>query len=455
MRKVVRIVATLALVAASSISLIESAVAAECTPTTTRSGGFKYITFTDTSATCTWTVPAGMSLASTILIVGGGGGAGYYGNAGGGGAGALVITTNFSLTPGSVFNITIGSGGRGSTAGRGVSGNPTSFGSVTATGGGYGAGGDPTNNGDTGLQGNGATGGSGGGGSSYTYNSSTYTGTGGASNAATGISSPWSAYGFAGASGSGAGGGAGGAASGSTAGAGRDYFGKTYAKGGDRSGSNTPVTGSGNGGNVTSSGGSGSSGSITIQIPSPSFTYSTANATTSTGNAFANNSITSTGSVISSYSVSPALPTGLTLNISTGQVEGIPFATQSATTYTVTATDAVGETGTATLNLTITPGVALLTITPPSSPRKGVLINLVVTAPAVGKIRFFANGKRIPNCLAIATTANSPFSATCRWSPATQSRNQLTAILLPGTSVYTSGSAAPIYVQVTKRPSTR
>ncbi|CAN2225709.1 Putative Ig domain containing protein [Candidatus Nanopelagicaceae bacterium] len=451
MRKVARTLAAVALVATSSVSLVESASAAECSPTTTRSGGFKYITFTDTSATCTWTVPAGTSLASTILIVGGGGGAGYYGNAGGGGAGALVVTTNFSLTPGSVFNITIGKGGRGSTAGRGVSGSPTSFGSVTATGGGYGAGGDPTNNADTGLEGNGAVGGSGGGGSSYIYNAVTYTGTGGASNATTGISSPWNAFGYRGADGSGAGGGAGGAASGSTAGPGKVYFGNTYAKGGDRSGSNTTVTGSGNGGNVTSSGGSGSSGSITIQIPSPSFTYSNASATTTTGNAFANNAINSTGSVISSYSVSPALPTGLTLNSSTGQVEGTPLAIQSATTYTVTATDAVGETGTATLSLTITPGVAMLTITPPSSPRKGVAINLVVTAPAVGKIRFLANGKRIPNCLSVATTAVSPFSATCRWNPATQSRTQLTATLLPGSSVYSSGSAAPIYVQVIKR----
>ncbi|MCS6795094.1 MAG: T9SS type A sorting domain-containing protein, partial [Raineya sp.] len=38
------------------------------------------------------------------------------------------------------------------------------------------------------------------------------------------------------------------------------------------------------------------------------------------------------------YSISPALPAGLTLNTSTGQITGTPTALSPATTYTVTAT---------------------------------------------------------------------------------------------------------------------
>jgi hypothetical protein len=41
------------------------------------------------------------------------------------------------------------------------------------------------------------------------------------------------------------------------------------------------------------------------------------------------------------YSISPALPAGLTLNTSTGQITGTPTATATSTTYTVTATQGV------------------------------------------------------------------------------------------------------------------
>ena len=41
-----------------------------------------------------------------------------------------------------------------------------------------------------------------------------------------------------------------------------------------------------------------------------------------------------------SYSVSPTLPTGLSLSASTGAITGSPSVTSVATTYTVTVTDA-------------------------------------------------------------------------------------------------------------------
>jgi hypothetical protein len=52
---------------------------------------------------------------------------------------------------------------------------------------------------------------------------------------------------------------------------------------------------------------------------------------------------TVTGAV-ASYSVAPALPTGITLNASTGQISGTPTVTAAPTTYTVTATNAGGST---------------------------------------------------------------------------------------------------------------
>ncbi len=54
-----------------------------------------------------------------------------------------------------------------------------------------------------------------------------------------------------------------------------------------------------------------------------------------------------------SYSVSPALPTGLSLAASTGTISGTPTVVSSATTYTVTVTDANSATATATFGLTV------------------------------------------------------------------------------------------------------
>ena len=53
------------------------------------------------------------------------------------------------------------------------------------------------------------------------------------------------------------------------------------------------------------------------------------------------------------FSVSPTLPTGLSFDTTTGAVTGTPSVTSVATTYTVTATDANGATGTNTFILTV------------------------------------------------------------------------------------------------------
>ena len=455
MRRLGKFFLTGAVLLTSVVIPAENSFAAPtCSPASSDSAGVRTLTFTNTTA-CTWSVPAYVTSASTILIVGGGGGAGYYGNAGGGGAGALVATTNFALTPGATFDITAGTGGPGSTAGGGSSGTVSSFGSITATGGGAGAGGD-TSNGSATRFNNGATGGSGGGGSSYT---GALTSSGGSSNASTGISSPWTGFGFSGAGGSGnsggGGGGAGGAGSGSTGGAGRTYFGSVFAKGGSAGqSSNQLVAGSGNGGNVISTGGTGSSGSITIQytIPVPIFSYASSSVATVTGVAFATNTITSTGTPISSYSISPSLPGGVTLNSSTGQLIGAPTALLSSTVFTVTATDSGGGTGTTTITLVITPGPASISINNISgSINKGRSSNVVVTVNATGKVRFFASGKRIPNCLSVSTVTSGTITATCAWKPVTQNATRLTATITPSGSTYTAATSPPLTVLVGKR----
>jgi gliding motility-associated-like protein len=87
---------------------------------------------------------------------------------------------------------------------------------------------------------------------------------------------------------------------------------------------------------------------ITVN-PSPAITYPNSSYSFGLGQPITSVTPTTTGT---SFSVSPALPTGLSLNTSTGVISGTPTQQSSATNYTITATLA-GCTGTATLSLLV------------------------------------------------------------------------------------------------------
>jgi hypothetical protein len=77
-----------------------------------------------------------------------------------------------------------------------------------------------------------------------------------------------------------------------------------------------------------------------------------------------------TGSL--TYSVSPPLPTGLAILPSTGAITGTPTVTSSATSYTVTVTDANAATATASFSLTVNPPAPSLgSVAPASGPTAG------------------------------------------------------------------------------------
>ena len=105
-----------------------------------------------TTTTTSWTCPTGVTSIEVLVIAGGGQG----GNIAGGGAGGLIYNSNFPVTPGTVYTVTVGAGGSGTTSpSAGATGSNSVFGALTALGGGGGAGGSPFN---------GPAGGSGGGG---------------------------------------------------------------------------------------------------------------------------------------------------------------------------------------------------------------------------------------------------------------------------------------------------
>jgi len=146
---------------------------ASCTTgaaTQTTDGATRRIVFTAPSQTsgstgCTFTPPVGVT-SIEVLVVGGGGGGGGRFVGGGGGAGGLRTNSNFAVTPGTSYSITVGAGGAGganspgsAANAMGTSGSSSIFGSITSAGGG-GGGGYLSNPGQAGR-----TGGSGGGGS--------------------------------------------------------------------------------------------------------------------------------------------------------------------------------------------------------------------------------------------------------------------------------------------------
>ena len=150
-----------------------------------------------------------------VLVVAGGGGGGMD-MGGGGGGGGVIYNNAYTITSGSVINVTVGNGGSGAPA-AGTSGQPGShqytisatqggnsvFGSITAIGGGYGGSSyfqyTPNN-------GYGGSGGSGGGASGYSDGNTGRNGTGSAGQGFNGGASSGQYY-------SGGGGGAGGSGS--------------------------------------------------------------------------------------------------------------------------------------------------------------------------------------------------------------------------------------------------
>jgi hypothetical protein len=144
---------------------------------------------------------------------------------------------------------------------------------------------------------------------------------------------------------------------------------------------------------ATNSGGSTmKSVSITVNDLAPSALTYTANLVTYTvGNAIGANAPSSSGGAVVSYSVSPPLPAGLTLDPGTGVITGTPTTVAATANYTVTATNSGGF---VTVLLTIAVNI-------PSSDAS--LFNLSLNAGAL--IPAFASGTA-------SYTAIVPYSAT-------------------------------------------
>ena len=100
----------------------------------------------------------------------------------------------------------------------------------------------------------------------------------------------------------------------------------------------------------------GDPSSVYVQPPS-GLSYTTGTVVYTVGTSITANSPTNNGGAVTSYSVSPDLPAGLSLDHDTGVISGTPMAVTATASYTVTASNATGSTR-ATLTITVNAGTA-------------------------------------------------------------------------------------------------
>ena len=124
-----------------------------------------------------------------------------------------------------------------------------------------------------------------------------------------------------------------------------------------------------------------SSSSSTVAVPA--FTLSSTTETKLVNSAITGYTISSTGGAIASYSISPAAPAGTSFNTSTGLFSGTPTSVQSATAYTITATNAAGS-STATFTLTVTSTAPSFTFSSTSETRVATLALAGYTVSSTG-----------------------------------------------------------------------
>jgi len=131
-------------------------------------------------------------------------------------------------------------------------------------------------------------------------------------------------------------------------------------------------------------------------LAAPAFTLSSSSENRTVNTAITGYTISSTGGAVSSYSISPAAPAGLTFSTATGLLSGSPTSVASATTYTITATNATGS-ATRTFTLTVT----------------SVVYTVGQTGPGGGLI-YYANAAGF-DCGATYSPTGSPTGGKCNY----------------------------------------
>jgi hypothetical protein len=113
-----------------------------------------------------------------------------------------------------------------------------------------------------------------------------------------------------------------------------------------------------------------------------------------------------------------------------------------------------GAAGVATFRYTLSSAINAPTYS--GTINKGTLESVTVFVIIPDRVRFFIDGKRIPGCLAVNTTGNTPtITATCTWKPSVTGLRSVYAVLTPSDGTTTGATSARTALQVIKRASTK
>ena len=137
---------------------------------------------------------------------------------------------------------------------------------------------------------------------------------------------------------------------------------------------------------------------ITVNDVAPSaLSYATNPAVYTKGVAIANNTPSSAGGAVVTYSITPSLPAGLSLDVGSGVISGTPSELRAATDYTVTATN-TGGSATVTLRITVNDvaPVELSYATNPAVYTKGVAIANNTPSSAGGAVVSYSITPSLP-----------------------------------------------------------
>ncbi|BAU52226.1 putative Ig domain-containing protein [Mucilaginibacter gotjawali] len=155
---------------------------------------------------------------------------------------------------------------------------------------------------------------------------------------------------------------------------------------------------------ITATNPAGFTGTATLQIkcinpPAPIIVYTTPHVYI-TNITIAPLAPTSTGGPVASYSISPGLPAGLSIDPLTGIISGTPTVISPATNYLVTATNA-GGTATFTINITVNPPAPAITYPSPDVYNAGTAIAPLTPTNTGGPILGFTVSPALPAGLSI------------------------------------------------------
>jgi hypothetical protein len=397
-----------------------------CNATQGTTGGWTTFSI-KTVGTCQWFRPTAATSAEALIVAGGGGGG--FDVAGGGGAGGLLYygAENPKTPNGAAINlnqesytVTVGGGGTGSTSitANGSNGSDSSFNGNVAKGGGAG---NSRNVGTTAP-----TGGSGGGGA---YNSGA---TGAGNNGGSGTANQGTSGGNGSVSAD-AGGGGGGAGA---AGAVRSGGSSTGAegKGGDGlsysiTGTATYYAGGGGGGSYNSVGGKGGLGG---------------------GGHGGNSTLATCQTIFTDCGATEVLGRQGKSGVANTGGGGGGSGNENVINYP-------GDGGSGVVILRFVSSLvpsAVNSISFSAQVKKLLANTITATVSLAGKVSFFANGRPIPRCANIATTAVSPFTAQCVWKPLTHGQVSVTTTFVPDDISYNSASGGTTGV-ATKRTTSR